>query len=365
MSYNKGDLNAPFPQTVYLVINGTCNLHCKMCDVGMREKDTQFYKNMNTGNMTMDTLNNIIQGILPNKPLVAIISTEPLLHPQIIEFIKTIKQHGMKVQLTTNGLLLPEFAKHLVDVDLDVLYVSIDGVRDVHNEIRGNPDAWDNAVKGMKTIYDYKKSEKKKNPHVRLNCTISGYNCDSLFEIPLSWYIASPDSLEEPEEVSQFYTHITFCHLNMITDEMIRAHNEGGFKNMVEATQSSVSDLKATTVDIDALWEEIENIKASYSNKFYEFVPDIKSKEELIVYYMHPERFLEGHNQCKVPWMAAQILSDGTLGIATRCFNVNLGNVNETPLKELWNGDKMREFRKNLKNVGAYPACSRCCGVFG
>ncbi len=370
LAHNRGSSTAPFPQTLFLVVNSACNLHCKMCDIGMRDKDTQFYKNMNTGgDMSMKTIEKIIDGIRPHAPLIAIISTEPLLHPKIIDIIKTFRENGMKVQLTTNGLILPKFSEELVNADLDILYVSIDGTRDVHNEIRGNPNAWDNAVEGMKLIYDYKEQQKKSYPKVRLNCTISGYNCDTISEIPLSYYIPvrELDITEEiePLEVSRFYTHIDFCHLNMITKEMADAHNNGGFKYLVEATQSSVSDPKVLDVDVDLLWDEMEIIKSTYSNKFYSFTPEIRTKEELIIYYKHPERFLENHCKCKVPWMSAQILADGTLGIATRCFNVNLGNVNETPFKELWNGEKMKEFRKNLANVGAYPACSRCCGVFG
>ena len=306
----------------------------------------------------------------PHAPLIALISTEPLLHPKIIDIINAFHEVGCKVQLTTNGLLLPEFAEKLVSADLDILYVSIDGPRDVHNTIRGNPSSWDNAISGMKLIHDYKEQQKKAYPRVRISCTISGYNYDTLSEFPLSWYIPNierdiNEEEQEPVEVSRFYTRIEFCHLNMITKEMANAHNNGGFKYMVEATQSSVSDPKTLDVDVDVLWDEMEIIKATYSKNFYSFTPDIKTKEELIVYYKHPERFLNEHCKCKVPWTSGQILADGTLGIATRCFNVNLGNVNETPFKELWNGEKMKEFRKNLANVGAYPACSRCCGVFG
>ncbi len=47
----------------------------------------------------------------------------------------------------------------------------------------------------------------------------------------------------------------------------------------------------------------------------------------------------------------------------TRCFQVSFGNIYEQSFKEIWNGPRYQEFRKNLITHGSYPACSRCCGI--
>src|SRR5439155_24866514 len=36
----------PYPSTIYLAVNTRCGFACKMCDVGMDQYDTQFYKIM-------------------------------------------------------------------------------------------------------------------------------------------------------------------------------------------------------------------------------------------------------------------------------------------------------------------------------
>jgi radical SAM protein with 4Fe4S-binding SPASM domain len=92
------------------------------------------------------------------------------------------------------------------------------------------------------------------------------------------------------------------------------------------------------------------------------FTPEL-NKEEIDIFYNRPERFLKGHNKCLVPWKSAQILANGDLTISTRCFNMKLGNINETSFKEAWNSKEMKRFRKALRKEGAFPACSRCCGL--
>ena len=34
------------PVTIYWNVNSVCNLHCKMCDVGTFNEDSNFYKNL-------------------------------------------------------------------------------------------------------------------------------------------------------------------------------------------------------------------------------------------------------------------------------------------------------------------------------
>ena len=35
-------LKAPNPAVVYVIVNSGCNLYCKMCDVGQKNRESQF-----------------------------------------------------------------------------------------------------------------------------------------------------------------------------------------------------------------------------------------------------------------------------------------------------------------------------------
>ena len=54
------------------------------------------------------------------------------------------------------------------------------------------------------------------------------------------------------------------------------------------------------------------------------------NKEELDIFYNRSEKFLKNHDKCLVPWRSSQILANGDLTISTRCFNMKLGNINES-----------------------------------
>jgi hypothetical protein len=141
---------------------------------------------------------------------------------------------------------------------------------------------------------------------------------------------------------------------------MAKKHNSS-FRNICIATPSSIASVNLSDIDISKLWEEIEIVKKRYPD--YSFAPDL-SRDELWNFYNSPDMFIRHHERCLMPWYSSQIFANGDLGISTRCFSLKLGNIYETPFLALWNGPAMKHFRRELRRIRAFPACSRCCGVF-
>jgi MoaA/NifB/PqqE/SkfB family radical SAM enzyme len=55
---------------------------------------------------------------------------EPLSHPRIVEMIRQVKALGCRAELITNSIYLsPDLTQALVEAQLDLLWVSIDGAR--------------------------------------------------------------------------------------------------------------------------------------------------------------------------------------------------------------------------------------------
>ena len=42
-----------------------------------------------------------------------------------------------------------------------------------------------------------------------------------------------------------------------------------------------------------------------------------------------------------------------------------LGNVRESGIDAMWNGEKAGKFRKELYRSKLFPACARCCAING
>ena len=68
---------------------------------------------------------------------------------------------------------------------------------------------------------------------------------------------------------------------------------------------------------------------------------------------------------CDVPWMGnTVVLANGDVNFC--CFSdAVVGNVNHTPLKEIWNNETMRRIRRGLRDQMLPPECrSTSCPIF-
>jgi MoaA/NifB/PqqE/SkfB family radical SAM enzyme len=108
---------------VYVEVTNKCNLNCSTC---MRNVwDVQY------GHMKEETFEQILAGLeqFPDKPELFFGGYgEPLSHPDIAGMLERAKKQGYYVSLITNGILLSEtIARQLIDLRLDMLWVSLDG----------------------------------------------------------------------------------------------------------------------------------------------------------------------------------------------------------------------------------------------
>jgi len=322
-----------------------------MCDVGQQNKNSQFYRNMiKQGILPTKTIGRIVKEVKSFNPLIAITSTEPFLHPQIIQIIRLVKKNDLQCQLTTNGLLLEMFADRLVKCGLDYLWVSLHGTKKIHDKITGVRGSFDKAIRGIKAVETLKKKYGRTVPEININFVISNLN-----------YVHISEFLDELRRLNIRPKQVSFSHMNFVTPNMAKEHNKIFWKFCI-ATPSSVAVLNPEKLNTKRLDEEIKKVKTEYRDFNISFIPNISGKQ-LDTYYKHPEKFVT-KRRCLVPWKNAQIQANGDCIPNTRCFNIVLGNIHKSSFKEVWNGEKYRKFRMSLKKYGAFPACSRCCGIF-
>lgn len=108
---------------VYVEVTNRCNLTCSTC---MRN-----VWNVKYGQMSVETFEHLLDGLgrFPDKPEIFFGGYgEPLSHPNILDMIERAKAQGHRVSLITNGILLTEdVIGRLIDINLDMLWVSLDG----------------------------------------------------------------------------------------------------------------------------------------------------------------------------------------------------------------------------------------------
>ena len=125
MTSNGLKLHRPITQLakVYIEPTNRCNIDCRTC---MRQN-----WDVTLGKMSAKTFAAIEASLAELKPPVTVMFGgigEPLLHPKTADMIAAVKALGFRAEMITNGTMLTERrAKQLIEADLDLLWVSIDG----------------------------------------------------------------------------------------------------------------------------------------------------------------------------------------------------------------------------------------------
>ncbi len=339
--------NARPPITIYWNINSVCNLHCKMCDVGTFNEDSNFFKNLRIDRklheIALDKFCSVVDEVSQFRPVMAINGTEPLMYRPLEEAIAYAKAKGMDVAVTTGAYTLPYRAESLADAGLARLNVSIDGAADLHNEIRGRDDVFERAIEGVQRFREAT-TKRGYTAEILINCTIMNLNYQYLTE----FYEAISDLPID---------RINFVNMNFVTDGMAQAHNLKWGEKFPATVNCLNDDVQPDQIDMEALAEQIDSIRA-VDDPRVSFLP-LFEKKQLATYYHSPMKFM-GRVPCMSTWFIAQIMADGEVIPYTRCYHVPLGNINDYPFLTIWNGDKAKQWRRDLRKQGRFPACSRC-----
>lgn len=89
----------------------------------------------------------------PNKVMVVITGGEPLLRTDLEECGKQLHQLGFPWGMVTNGFALtPQRFDSLMQSGLRSLTISLDGLEQSHNWMRGNPKSFERAINAIKTV---------------------------------------------------------------------------------------------------------------------------------------------------------------------------------------------------------------------
>ncbi len=147
---------------------------------------------------------------------------------------------------------------------------------------------------------------------------------------------------------------INFNLLWFQTQDSIRLHN----KSSTFSIEGSSIEVTPSNVNTNLLIPVIKAIKTLNTKLIINFIPEL-DEQELMIYYNHPEISLEKRSICG--WLRLQIAPNGDVW---QCRELNIGNLGNQSLRELWNCNKYRKFRMEIREKGTFPICNRCCYVF-
>jgi radical SAM protein with 4Fe4S-binding SPASM domain len=151
-----------------------CNLNCVHC---YSKSENKAYQN----ELTTQEAKNFVEDLANFKvPVLLFSGGEPLLRPDLFEIASLASKSGIRTVLSTNGTLITqEIAQKLKTAGFSYIGVSLDGAEETNNKFRGNPDAFKQAITGIRNCL-------KAGVKPGLRFTVTNYNIqdiDKIFEL--------------------------------------------------------------------------------------------------------------------------------------------------------------------------------------
>lgn len=157
------------PIIMYVRVTDQCNSGCFMCKYA-RGNGT-FQIEMLKYDKLLDTMRKI-----GSFKMIRFTGGEPLLVTNLPLMIKKAKEQGFLTSIITNGYLIPNNYKTLIDCGLDQIVFSLDGSSaEVHDKLRNFPNCFNNIISSIKLIKEY-----NKYLNIRVNTVASKYNIADL-----------------------------------------------------------------------------------------------------------------------------------------------------------------------------------------
>ncbi|MGB7568241.1 MAG: radical SAM protein, partial [Chitinivibrionales bacterium] len=326
----------PHPSSMWLEATMRCNLHCRMC----HQKDL---RRIAQKELTLDEIKFVTdQAKKHSIDLIELTGGELFIRRDIIDILKYIDEKKIYTKLNNNGTLIT--SEHMAELKklrfLESIAFSIDGPEQVHNEIRGNPKAFQKAVSAFK---DLGKTAFLKN--------IS--------------FVLMPDNSQYLEDMFKLSRDLKADRLQFMP-EMFVSQNE------INITKKALAMHHG-----DDVFMEIKNtpIDPSYSDKMKNAIKSIYALRRkygvfAVIYpkiaYKIPDQFFAGKYTKRLVCKCFSKLIIGVNGDVYVCpfIHKKVGSIKEQTIAEIWNNDSMITLRKIIaKSPTLLPICHNCCSA--
>lgn len=301
-----------------------CNLKCEMCN---------HWRDTREPPVSAERFEQIIRelGELGTRKI-HISGGEPMLRPQIPDFVELASSINIKVTMTTNGTLLDKAkAKRLVEGGLRGVNISIDSpLRKMHEKIRGVDGAFKATTKAVELFQRYKHKGKLT---IRINSVVSRTNYQTLETLPDLAYALGADGI-----------------------------------NLIPVDDHCGEILSMRKKDIALFNREIAPRIAERAIALGLIVSDEEAfpfgRSESEIRLGRAGRYAFGYydeHPCYAPWTHSLIDFNGNVYVCcmTRERIPPLGNINKQSFREIWEGAAYQRIRLKMHPPALSP-CRRC-----
>ena len=315
----KLDLTKDFFKPFFLAIEITnrCNLNCTMCF-------KRGLENQPSKHMSFEEFKTILDNVSPILGLNFIGLGEPLLNPDFKKMLEETRRRRLGVNFATNGMLLTEdWAKTLIDLQIDKVTISIDAT---------TKEAYENIRRGSN--FELVKENVKRFTRLRKEANSTLPNITSAMTLSVSNIKELPDMVDLGEELG--VSGISTLYIQALTKELEKEH--------------------------------LHNTPTEEVIKCYNKALEKARKHNISLFLKHPTpKCLE----CKTPWInpyidvygdlyscclpgtekvnVTEYYKDAPVKVNNR--NLCFGNVFKQSFHDIWNGKEFNNYRKDCLKI--------------
>lgn len=292
---------------VHFQITRNCNLRCSFCGQWGKKG---FFSDAAGEEMTFDDWMRLIDELDDSKPKITVWGGEPLTSVHFDAIMKELKARGFETEIVTNGMLID---KHIdvIRSCCDKVYVSIDGIKEIHDYHRGN-GVYERVTDNLKRLAHH-------------NVTVMSVITPEL--------IYTIDSfLEELEDIG-----IKELYL----------------QDMIGLSEGEIMLYK--------LWmrmkfkKEAEYIDSWYNDELFK-IGDVDFGERSYK-IIHKKHAYDG--ACRSMYSHAHVSWNGDVMYCTDFYDFSAGNVKDMPLLEIFTNEISEKFRSEVES-NSCMTCNHC-----
>lgn len=310
---------------VILMPHSSCNCRCVMCDIWKANQHLQ--------QLTEKDIEQLLAALKKfNTKQVLMSGGEALLHPGFFGLCRILKSQGMGITLLSTGLTVKHYAEDILTFT-DELIVSIDGDYQLHDKIRNIPGAFEKLKKGVELI-----------KLLRPGFPVSGRTVIHQLN-----YRQWPAIIDAAREMG--LDRISFLPADISSQ---------AFNRETKWDESRQQEVLIHKEELPELKRIIETLITEWADDFTSgFIAESPDKLRKIYGYYAAHHGLNDfpYKKCNAPWVSAVIEPDGS--VRPCFFHDVIGNIRQSSLGEILNGEKGITFRKEL-DMAQNDTCKKC-----
>lgn len=316
---------ASYPKYVEIEVTTKCPYRCIICE-------HTYWKDQEERHLSFEEFKHIIDQFPGLKWTNLTGEGEAFFNPDYLKMIEYLKSNGTCVYLVdTFDQMNEETSRRLIEMGVDGIYLSIDAAtKETYEKIKVGCK-FDRVINNLRNFIELKKEMRSPIPELCVRYTLTSYNV---------------------KEIPQF---MELMH-TMGTREDFGDGSRIDFGGLLEFKE--IEHLKPPNIEKDII-DQIARKRKEYKLRFL---------------FQHTEGQNNPLANCCIFWMEPYIMMDGfvlpccqVLMSDNRTFlrQHAFGNVFEKPMKEIWNSERYRAFRKTVANDKAkLPLFCRGCRAF-